>query len=278
MSSRREIVDRLTAAAAPLYGESEARQIARMILESRTGTTLTQFVTDPDAEVEIDDTERIAAEIAAGRPVQYVLGETEFCGMSFSVGEGVLIPRPETEELVMRVAATRPNAVLDIGTGSGCIAVSLARMLAGADVWAVDLSAAALEYARQNAVRIGAAVRFVQADALALPDLGRRFDAVVSNPPYIPRSERASMRRNVTEYEPAEALFVDDSEPLLFYRAIARQAVERLLADGGRLWFEVHENFAADVAELLAKEGFAEVKIFDDINDKPRIVCGRMTE
>ena len=274
MTSRREIAERLTAAAEPLYGVSEARQIARMILEARTGTTLTQLVMEPDAEVRFDDAESVAEQIAAGRPVQYVLGGAEFCGATFAVGEGVLIPRPETEELVMRVAATHPQSVLDIGTGSGCIAVSLARLLTQAEVWAVDLSEEALAYARRNASALDAAVRFVQADALAMPDLGRRFDAVVSNPPYIPQSERASMRRNVTDYEPSMALFVSDSDPLLFYRGIARQAATMLTGDG-RLWFEVHERFAGEVAGLLAGENFEEVEIFNDINDKPRIVCGR---
>ena len=275
MISRREIVERLTAAAAPIYGADEARQIARMILEARTGTTLTQLVVEPDAGVEIEDMERIEAAIAAGRPVQYVLGEAEFCGMRFCVGEGVLIPRPETEELVMRVAAARPQSVIDIGTGSGCIAVSVARLLPEADVWAVDLSGEALAYARSNAERLDAGVHFVQADALALPDMGRRFDAVVSNPPYIPHSERRDMRRNVTDYEPAMALFVDDSDPLLFYREIAGQAAG-LLTVGGRLWFEVHERYAGEVAGLLVNRGFDDVEIFNDINDKPRIVCGRM--
>ena len=274
MIPRREIVGRLTSAAEPLYGGSEARQIARMILEARTGTTLTQLAVEPDAAVAFDDMESVAAEIAAGRPVQYVLGEAEFCGMMFSVGEGVLIPRPETEELVAHVAEARPRSVLDICTGSGCIAVSLARMLPATEVWAVDLSAEALAYARRNAARLDADVRFVQADALAIPDFGRRFDAVVSNPPYIPNSERESMRLNVTGYEPAMALFVDDSDPLLFYRAIARQSGS-LLAAGGALWFEVHEMFADDVARLLERECFEDVVICRDINDKPRIVCGR---
>ena len=274
MMSRREIVDLLTSAAEPLYGVGEARQIARMILAARTGTTLTQLAMEPDIQVEFDDIESVAAEIAAGRPVQYVLGEEEFCGLRFRVGEGVLIPRPETEELVMRVAATRPKSVIDIGTGSGCIAVSLAKMLPEAEVWAVDLSAEALGYARQNAERLGADVKFEQADALDMPDWGCRFDAAVSNPPYIPQSESAEMRPNVTEYEPAMALFVDDSDPLRFYRGIARQA-DTMLAEGGRLWFEVHERFAGEVAELLVNENFEDVEIFSDINDKPRIVCGR---
>lgn len=275
MTTRRSILDRLTAAAEPIYGTAEARQIARMVLSARTGATLTQMVVEPDAAAEIADLERIEREIAAARPVQYVLGEAEFCGLTFEVGEGVLIPRPETEELVRRIAATRPSSLLDIGTGSGCIAVASAALLPGAEVWAVDISAEALAFARRNAARSGAEVRFVQADALRMPDLGRRFEAVVSNPPYIPASERRTMRRNVTEYEPAAALFVPDDDPLLFYRAIARQA-HTLLAPGGRLWFEVHEAFAADVAAMLYGEGFAGTETYADINDKPRMVCSRI--
>lgn len=275
MTTRRDILDRLTAAAEPLYGAAEARQIARMVLSARTGATLTQMVVEPDAGAEIADLERIAREIAAARPVQYILGEAEFCGLTFEVGEGVLIPRPETEELVRRIVGTHPASLLDIGTGSGCIAVSAARLLPDAEVWAVDISSEALAYAGRNAARSGAKVRFIQADALCMPDLGRRFEAVVSNPPYIPLSERQSMRRNVTEYEPATALFVPDDDPLLFYRSTARQA-HGFLAPGGRLWFEVHEAFANDVARMLAGEGFADVEIHADINDKPRMVCSRM--
>ena len=275
MISRSEIVARLTAAAEPLYVTGEAQQIARMILEARTGTTLTQFVMMPDTEVEFSDIDDVAAKIAAGMPVQYVLGEAEFCGMRFRVGEGVLIPRPETEELVMRIAETKPMSGLDIGTGSGCISVSLAKLLPDSDVWAVDLSDVALGYARWNAGLLGVDVRFMQADALALPDFGRRFDVVVSNPPYIPHSERSAMRCNVTDFEPAMALFVDDADPLIFYRETARQA-GRLLAKGGHLWFEVHERFAGEVADMLADENFMDVKVFNDINDKPRIVCGQM--
>lgn len=274
MISRREILDRLTAAAEPLYGRGEARQIARMVLAARAGVTLTQMVVDPDAGADIADLDSLVRRIGEGCPVQYVLGEAEFCGSVFSVGEGVLIPRPETEELVMRVARSAPRSVLDVGTGSGCIAVSLARMLPQSEVWGLDLSDTALAFARSNASRIGADVRFVRADALRMPDLGRRFDAVVSNPPYIPGSERAGLRRNVAEYEPEEALFVPDGDPLLFYRSIARSA-HALLNPGGRLWFEVHERFAAETAALLEREGYAEAEIFADMNDKPRIVCSR---
>ena len=270
----RKIVDRLTAAAMPLYGSAEARQIAFMILEARTGIDITKFVTQPDVQVVIDDLEHMADEIGRGRPVQYVLGGAEFCGMKFEVGEGVLIPRPETEELVRRIVDSRPASLLDIGTGSGCIAISVAALSPETEVWATDISAKALEYARRNAANAGTKITFMQDDALSGTDAGRQFDAVVSNPPYIPRSEAAGMRINVVDYEPHTALFVDDDDPLVFYRAIARSA-RRLLTEGGRLWFEIHERFADEVVRLIENEGFVGVEYFDDINGKPRIVCGR---
>lgn len=275
MATRREIFDRLVVAAESVYGVHEARQIAQMVLSARGGVSLTDLVVRGDEEVDIEDLEQILVELSAARPVQYILGVAEFCGANFAVGEGVLIPRPETEELVARVAASSPKSLLDVGTGSGCIAVSLARMLPRADVWAVDISEDALHYAAMNSRKAGVDIRLMKADALSLPDFGRKFDAVVSNPPYIPISERESMRRNVTEYEPSLALFVDDDDPLLFYRRIAQQARGMLNAEG-KVWFEIHENFAEEVHHMLLCEGYTDVEIFNDINEKARIVCARV--
>lgn len=275
MFSRREIFDKLRQTAESVYGDEEARQIAQMVLYARTRTTLTDLVLRGDEVVEIKDLEDILSELSASRPVQYILGEAEFCGMDFTVGEGVLIPRPETEELVARVAESSPRSLLDVGTGSGCIAISLARILPKSDIWAVDISDEALHYARHNAKQAGVDIRIMRADALAMPDFGVKFDAVVSNPPYIPISERAQMRRNVVDYEPSLALFVDDDDPLLFYRRIAQQA-RGMLNEGGRVWFEIHENFAQEVRHMLLCEEYTDVDIFSDINDKARIVCGRV--
>ncbi len=275
MSSRREIFDRLVEASEPLYGMQEARQIARMVLFARTSTTLIDMVLRGDESVDIEDLEQITASLAAARPVQYILGEAEFCGMNFVVGDGVLIPRPETEELVHRVAALSPERVLDVGTGSGCIAISLARLVPKADIWAVDISEQALSYASLNARRAGVEIHLMCADALDMPDFGVKFDVVVSNPPYIPLSERAQMRRNVVDYEPSMALFVTDDDPLLFYRRIAQQS-RRMLTERGEVWFEIHENFGNQMQSMLLDEGYCDVQLFADINDKSRIVCGRM--
>lgn len=284
---RRELIDTIYAAAAVAYPPEEARQIAYIVSQSLCGIGRMEAALEPDAEVRgVDEAclKDTLAQVAASRPVQYILGEAEFMGMTFRVSEGVLIPRPETEELVLNIlrenAARTALRVLDIGTGSGAIAVSLARGLRGSEVDAVDVSAAALCIARANAAANGAAVRFMEANILRpLSEIRDEFhpegyDMIVSNPPYIPESERAAMRPNVTGYEPAGALFVPDGDPLLFYREIALKAAE-LLVQGGQLWFEVHERFAGEVCGLMTAMGFAGAEIRRDIYDKERIVLCR---
>lgn len=277
MISRKDTVERIRRAILGLYGEREALQIARMVATELGGVTLTQLLTEPDEPLAIDRLDARIAELAAGRPVQYVVGHTEFYGLDLLVGEGVLIPRPETEELIRWIAGSpRPAApdVLDIGTGSGCIAIALARELPGARVTAVDLSQEALAIARENARRHAAAIDFRREDALGdlLPGAAECFDLIVSNPPYVPLGERTAMRPNVLRYEPPTALFVPDDDPLRFYRAIARHA-RRLLRPGGRLYFEIHENYARQMLGMLAGEGFPQSVVRRDLNDKDRMTC-----
>ncbi len=278
MSTRRETIRRIAEALRSLYPEREALQIARILVAERSGLTPTELLVNPDETVRIDGLEEQIAALAAGRPLQYVLGYTEFCGLRIGVREGVLIPRPETEELVMRIVRQAPPSptVLDIGTGSGCIAIALDRLIAGAEVHAVDLSERALAIACENAAALGSGVRFFRADALG--DLheaaGRQYDIIVSNPPYVPAGDRQAMRRNVTGYEPAEALFVPDDDPLRFYRAIARSA-RRLLRPGGSLWLEIDERQAEAMRRLLACEANEAIEIYLDMNDKPRMAWCR---
>lgn len=278
MSTRRETIRRIAEALRSLYPEREALQIARILVAERSGLTPTELLVNSDETVRIDGLEEQIAALAAGRPLQYVLGYTEFCGLRIGVREGVLIPRPETEELVMRIVRQAPPSptVLDIGTGSGCIAIALDRLIAGAEVHAVDLSERALAIAGENAAALGSGVRFFRADALG--DLheaaGRQYDIIVSNPPYIPAGDRPAMRRNVTGYEPAEALFVPDNDPLRFYRAIARSA-RRLLRPGGSLWLEIDERQAEAMRRLLASEAYEAIEIYLDMNDKPRMAWCR---
>lgn len=259
-----------------LYGEREAESIARMVVCEKLSYGLSQLVAHYDEKCEVTDLEEVIAQLRKGRPVQYVLGVAEFCGRQFVVREGVLIPRPETEELVERIAArTRAGArILDIGTGSGAIAVSLAAEVAESEVVAVDISTEALAIAEENCRRNEVSVRLVEADALGdLSALGR-FDVIVSNPPYIPQSDIDAMHRNVVDYEPHGALFVPDDDALRFYRAIARNALT-MLAEGGELWFEIYEKYHAEVCRMLLDMGFAEAEWYEDANLKPRMVWSR---
>lgn len=279
-ATRSEITAFIAEAVRGLYPEREARRIALTAAAALSGESEAKFLADPNQRVNIDGVERCAAQLAAGCPVQYVTGRTEFCNMTFHVDGSVLIPRPETEELVLwaeQCAADHRNPrILDVCTGSGCIAIVLAAHLPQADVTALDISHAALETARRNASMNGVRIRFIDDDALnGMPSLaGETFDIIVSNPPYIPHSEIESMHVNVTRYEPHEALFVDDADPLVFYRAIAR-AARTMLSEGGSLLFEVHEAWAERTAEMLRREGFGQTEVRIDLFGKPRMTCSR---
>lgn len=279
-ATRSEITAFIAEAVRGLYPEREARRIALTAAAALSGESEAKFLADPNQRVNIDGVERCAAQLAAGCPVQYVTGKTEFCDMTFHVDGSVLIPRPETEELVLwaeQCAADHRNPrILDVCTGSGCIAIVLAAHLPQADVTALDISHTALETARRNASMNGVRIRFIEDDALnGMPSLaGETFDIIVSNPPYIPHSEIESMHVNVTRYEPHEALFVDDADPLVFYRAIAR-AARTMLSEGGSLLFEVHEAWAERTAEMLRGEGFGQTEVRNDLFGKPRMTCSR---
>jgi release factor glutamine methyltransferase len=221
---------------------------------------------------------QMALRLKQGEPVQYILGETSFCGLMFSVNSKVLIPRPETEELVARIVndhAGKKVRILDVGTGSGCIAVALAHALPDADVTAVDVSDGALQVAAVNARRNKVAVSFVRTDVLSLQqaeqDITGIFDLIVSNPPYVRESEKAGMEKNVLLYEPPQALFVADSDPLLFYRAIARLS-EKKLKEGGALYFEINSQLGKETTGALKKEGYENVELIRDLSGKDRII------
>ncbi len=276
MDRRRDIVKRIATAVESLYGTREAEAIARLFVCDSLGIDLSHLVADYDAECNIDNLAKALEELQSGRPVQYVLGEAEFCGRKFAVREGVLIPRPETEELVMRIVsrAKAGARILDVGTGSGIIAISLAAEIEDATVVAVDISTEALAIAEENCRRHGVAVELQQADALGdLRQLGK-FDIIVSNPPYVPQSDEPSMHRNVLDYEPHEALFVPDDDALRFYKAIAHNALS-MLNEGGELWFEIYERYHEEICRMLLNLGFAEAVWYEDANLKPRIVWSR---
>ena len=277
MPTYAEIINRMKCAAAANYDEREAHSLALWAVEALTGADRVQLLVDPHREVEhvdMEKVERVERELSEARPIQYIIGTTEFCGLQFAVGEGVLVPRPETEELVRWVAEECPTArrILDIGTGSGAIAVSLAKLLPQAEVAAMDISEVALDYASRNAAANGVKVRVVQGDALS--DWASAFeelDVVVSNPPYVPVSDRASMHRNVRDYEPDLALFVPDDDLLRFYRSIADGAT-RALRTGGALYFEIYEGAAEQMIEMLTERGWTDIELRRDFNDKNRMI------
>lgn len=279
MSTRREILHRIATPLVPLYGEREARSIARLAAAELSGVPEAALLTDPDAELRIEGLDRAIARLAAGCPVQYVVGGAEFLGRRFAVREGVLIPRPETEELAAWILRDERQAatLLDIGTGSGCIAATLALGLPQAAVSAADISPTALDVAAENFRRLGARVDLRRADAL--DDLAEvfpgPFDVLVSNPPYVPQSDLREMHVNVRDHEPHEALFVPDDDPLRFYRAIAR-AGRRMLRPGGRLYFEIYHRHADAMRRMLDEEGYTRTEIREDLFGKPRMTCSRL--
>lgn len=266
---------------APAVGEGEAKAIVRALLDDLFGMSLTDIVCGGVEHLGTADEERLFGamqRLRDGEPVQYVTGSAPFMRRTFHVESGVLIPRPETERLCqMAIEAAKETAspaVLDIGTGSGCIATTIALELPGAKVEAWDISPRALLIASGNARRLGATVAFRQQDALHAPADDSLFDVIVSNPPYICQREAAGMERNVLEHEPPEALFVPDDDPLLFYRAIARYAAHAL-RPGGSLLFEINSLYARQTEELLAQEGFKEISTERDIFGKERDVKGK---
>lgn len=278
MATRREVLNMLCSAARECYDDVEARQIAEMILMAKGAISRNDILVEPNMEVQIYDLDAVIAQLKSWQPVQYIIGSAEFMDMELAVSESVLIPRPETEELVMWVAedAASGSRILDVGTGSGCIAIGVARSVAGARVSAIDISDAALDVARRNGAKYAPEVEFLRGDALADFDklFTEKFDAVVSNPPYIPSKDIAMMRPNVVDYEPHLALFVPDDDPLLFYRAIARTSRALLHADG-RLYFEVYESLVAEMCEMLRAEGYVDIAVREDFRGKPRMICAR---
>lgn len=263
----------------PLYGNGEARAITDYVLDVCFGLSKADILCGAVEEMTAEKTaelNKIFGRLMKGEPVQYVLGRAEFCGRWFSVRPGVLIPRPETEELCAWITAdSKASAspkVLDIGTGSGCIAITLQLDMPESKVTAWDISADALDVARENAKQLGANVNFVKQDALNAKPEGE-WDVIVSNPPYICEKEKKDMAVNVLEHEPHTALFVPDADPLLFYRTITRLAVQTL-NKGGRLYFEINPIYADDTCRMMQAEGMTAVELRSDMYGKQRMAKG----
>ncbi|MBR4911514.1 MAG: peptide chain release factor N(5)-glutamine methyltransferase [Bacteroidales bacterium] len=280
MSSIKEITTSIRNALQPLYDEREAAAIAYLYMQHKFEMQRYELVLRGHEEVEpikMAEIEQELEKLAQGCPVQYVLGETEFYGLPFKVSPAVLIPRQETEELVQMIAqryAGKHVKIWDVGTGSGCIAVTLAKLLPDAEVFATDISEEALQLARRNAELNRVEVTFARhdmADAEQLPFGEIRFDVIVSNPPYIPASDRVTMHRNVTDYEPSLALFVPDDDKLWCYSALSCLAQSTLNPDGC-LYAETYHDFHNELAELFHQQGFADIQSIRDLNGKLRFV------
>lgn len=265
------------------YGTAEGYALYRLVMEECFGLTYTDILLGKDNQISEENQARlleITGRLLKNEPVQYVLGYADFCGHRFAVRPGVLIPRPETELLVQKAlelgygmeGVTEPEA-LDIGTGSGCIAVSMA--LAGCRVTAMDISEEALGIAMQNATALNAEVAFVHENILQPSRTAQQWHVIVSNPPYICLHEAEAMERNVLDYEPHNALFVPDTDPLIFYRAIASYAMSHLSA-GGWLCLEINQAYPDEMEKLLSSFGFKDVTIQKDQYGKDRIAYAHL--
>lgn len=239
-----------------------------------------RFVLHLQPEYEVDEStaekfKRALEDLKSHIPIQYIVGTTEFLGLELKVNSSVLIPRPETEDLILYldsfIKSKKICNVLDIGTGSACIGLSLKKRLEEAEVHLMDVSSQALEVAKQNALLNNLKVEFIQADVLELKSLERTYDLIVSNPPYVRNLEKSEMNLNVLDHEPHLALFVPDEDPLLFYRKIAMLSKDHLNS-GGMLCFEINEAFGAATVDLLNELGYLEVQLINDRFGKHRIV------
>ncbi len=265
------------------YSESEIHVLGMLILEKLTGFSRIWLLIHK--ELKLNDEQNIIASQYLERlknhePIQYILGETEFYGLKFKVNPSVLIPRPETEELVEWVKPPHPPkggflsgtpTLLDVGTGSGCIAVALKKKFPSANVSAMDISPEALALAKENAALNEVNIEFIQDDILHPAATGRKWDVIVSNPPYIPASEQRYLHKNVTDFEPHLALFVQDNDPLIFYRKIAEFALSHLSA-GGRLYVEIHQSLGQQCCQLLGSMGFQSVELRKDLSGNDRMI------
>ena len=264
------------------FPEEELRELAYWIIEETTGMTRTQILTDCKGTQNIPNIEIILQKLRAHVPIQYIFGHTEWMGLDLRVTPATLIPRPETAELVEWVLQMgdrdKQLNVLDIGTGSGCIALALKKAAPNWDVTGLDISEDALKVAKENAGRNNAEVHWLQADILsphcpvASSPRHLHFDIIVSNPPYICNCEKKDMDARVLDYEPHSALFVPDTDPLLFYRQIASLATSPAM-----LFFEINEAYGSEVCEMMMEMGYTDIQLKNDMYGKPRMVYGSIT-
>ena len=271
----RKILQKINDAIGVHYTQGELNALARILATELLDISQTTYMLKDDAPLSPADEEKLTdalERLAKHEPIQYILGYSDFCGLRFSVTPAVLIPRPETSELVELIAVESPTAknILDIGTGSGCIAVSLASKLPTAQVTAWDISPQAIAIAQKNSIANNCKVLFEERDILTYePQYREKYDIIVSNPPYIKEVEKRTMEDNVLLWEPHLALFVPDNDPLLFYRAIAEKGLT-MLTPGGKLFFEINREHGTDVVSMLSEMGYSNPTLRKDIfgNDR----------
>ena len=258
------------------YSTDEIAALTRIIATELLGVSQMAFYLKDDIHLTAEQQallENAIERLKKQEPIQYILGYSDFCGLRFKVTPATLIPRPETSELVELIAseATGHESILDIGTGSGCIAVSLANRLPQSKVTAWDISPEALAVATENSKANGCAIAFEEVDILAYRPTGKLFDIIVSNPPYIKENEKSAMHNNVLDWEPHTALFVPDSDPLLFYRTIAEKGLQ-MLAPSGTLYFEINRAHGTETMKMLADYGYTDIELRKDFADNDRMI------
>jgi len=260
-----------------LYPESEIKGFTKIILTEVLHLDMLDIYMGKDIKLsanQVEEVEQILFRLKKYEPIQYILEQARFCEMNFYVNSSVLIPRPETEELVSLIVSENPDSaarILDIGTGSGCISVSLSKLLPGAKVSAWDVSEEALQVAKENNDRLNASVAFDKVNILEYKPSEDMFDIIVSNPPYVTIAEKEDMDHNVLDWEPHLALFVSDEDPLLFYRKIA-EAGRVMLSQTGKIYFEINQALGNEVHDLLTALEYQKVEIIKDLSGRDRIV------
>jgi hypothetical protein len=273
------IINRIKSELSALYDKNEVESFVSLLLDKICGLNTTKRLISDKIYLSDEQNRRIddaLERLKRYEPIQYIIGYTDFYGLTLRTDRRALIPRPETEELVdwiLHECSTVGNA-LDICTGSGCIAVCLAKYLKEAKVSALDISSEAIGLARENALNHQLDIVFYQKDIMATDSLWQKFDLIVANPPYVTLNERVDMMPNVLNYEPSLALFVDDEDPLIFYRTIARFA-QKNLVDGGMLFFEINRKFGKETVDLLASMGFVDIVPKKDISGNDRFIKGK---
>lgn len=267
-----------------LYEKDEANAMILILFKYYFNIDRVRMVLEPDLRLSESEMLKIhfaVKDLLRNKPIQYVTGETEFCDLKFKVNENVLIPRPETAEMISKIVNSQHSivnnhcSIIDIGTGSGCIAISLAKMISNSNVYALDISEEALKIAKENAFNNNVNVSFIHDDILNLKNnIETKFDIIVSNPPYVRELEKVEMHNNVLKWEPHKALFVSDNDPLIFYRSILEFAKTHL-KDNGEVWFEINEYLGKEMSDLCHKLGFSNVKIHKDFRDRDRVMSLR---